>query len=160
MGVLIPDEAENVIMEIQVIDPVFKNFAIINVILGGFGLVFIAALLLTKRDSIFVNRIASTAFIASACFFISAIFSTGAITYSFLHNISNTHYSEEIPEAISTIFYYPSVSLFFIGFLFFSICIGLCGWLFSKKVGIVSSITAVALFITSAVMAIITFFIL
>ena len=148
-------------MEAYVIEPVFRSFAIINVILGGLGLVFISALFSIKKDSKIAEWTIINAFVASTCFFISAIFSTSAITYTYYYNKSNVYLLvEEIPAAISAVFYYPSVIIFFMGFLFLAGSIGLYGWVFSKKVGVTSSIAAIALIVTTLIMAIVTFFIL
>ncbi|MEQ9279188.1 MAG: hypothetical protein RLN83_06795 [Balneola sp.] len=148
-------------METYVIEPVFRNLAIINVILGGLGLVFISSLFSKNKDSKNVQWTVITSLVSSTCFFISAIFSTSAITYTYYYNSSSVyHMARVIPEVISAVFYFPSVTIFFIGFLFLSGSIGLYGWVFSRKVGIASSIAAIALFVTSLIMAIVTFFIL
>jgi hypothetical protein len=132
-------------MDSSAISSLFNQLAFINAILGGFAFAFVGALLSANEHNRIANWTAGSAIAASSCFTISAVLATAAAMYIFQQQ---KELFTQMPDPIASV-YNPTILLFFLGLLFFAVSIGLSGWLFSKKVGITSTVAAFALFITS-----------
>ena len=116
----------------------FRQIAFISAVLGGFSFSFLSVLLNAEREKRILDWSAGFSIVAAACFVVSTFAATSGAIYLAAQSevITGT-----LPRPLAAI-YNPMIFAFVVGVFGLILSLGLSGWMRSKAMGIVSSVTA------------------
>ena len=126
---------------------VFRQFAFISSLLAGFSFAIVFQLLVSNDKRNRASWMIGILLLASSCLIASTFISSLVVFSS-----SGPNAEPDYLNAVRTVAMIGK-SLLYIGFISFLIGVGMSGWLYSRKIGIISTIVTVvcAVFIFVAI---------
>jgi hypothetical protein len=117
----------------------FNQLASVSAVLGGFAFVFLGALIATERRSRPQLLTAALTTPSAACFILCAL---GWSLVTVWLDSPQRAGTAELPDFIIDIHIFLSLT-FLLGILFFFASIGVCGWIYSRSLGWITTVVSI-----------------